>query len=104
MKKLPIIIILAMICQVVFAQNKQEITFQPFSKVNLQGIMNVEVKFGEVNKVNVEAINGANLDDLTIALNGGELSIKTKIWNQLTDKDNNRRNGNRFWRRWRQAP
>ena len=94
MKKSSIIFLLAMICQVVFAQNKQEITFQPFSKVNLQGIMDVEVKLGEVNKVNVEAINGANLDDLTVALNGGELSIKTKIWNQLTDKDNNRRNGN----------
>ncbi|MFD1819845.1 Putative auto-transporter adhesin, head GIN domain [Pseudarcicella hirudinis] len=72
-------------------QNKQEIQFKDFSKLNIQGIMQVEIKSGSVNKVSIEALNGANLDDVTISQSGEELSLKTKIFKQLTDRDNNRR-------------
>jgi hypothetical protein len=70
-----------------WAQNSQEMTVQAFTKVDFQGIMKVEIVKGSTNKVTAEAHGNLSLDDLTISVSGGELSVKTKIFKQLTEKD-----------------
>ncbi|MGX7689401.1 head GIN domain-containing protein [Flectobacillus roseus] len=70
-----------------WAQNSQEMTVQAFTKVDFQGIMKVEIVKGSANKVTAEAHGNLSLDDLTISVSGGELSVKTKILKQLTEKD-----------------
>lgn len=84
--------LLLVISVVSLAQNKQEMSLQAFNKVNLQGIMSVELVKGSANKVTAEALNGANIEDLTVSVAGGELSVKTKIFKQLTDKDQKKNN------------
>ncbi len=84
--------LLLVISVVSLAQNKQEMSLQAFNKVNLQGIMSVELVKGAANKVTAEALNGANIEDLTVSVAGGELSVKTKIFKQLTDKDQKKNN------------
>ncbi len=84
--------LLLVVSVVSLAQNKQEMSLQAFNKVNLQGIMSVELVKGSANKVTAEAINGANIEDLTVSVAGGELSVKTKIFKQLTDKDQKKNN------------
>ncbi len=84
--------LLLVVSVVSLAQNKQEMSLQAFNKVNLQGIMSVELVKGSTNKVTAEAINGANIEDLTVSVAGGELSVKTKIFKQLTDKDQKKNN------------
>lgn len=85
------VLLLATISPFVFAQKVQEMTFQKINRVDIQGIMIVELKQGETNKVNIEALNGADLDDLSVGVSGGELEVKTKILKQLTNNEDNRR-------------
>ncbi len=81
------VLLLTSVSSMVLAQQSQDVTLQSFSKIDMQGIMQVELVKGAVNKITTEALNGASLDDLTIAVSGGELAVKTKIFKQLTDKD-----------------
>ncbi len=86
-----LVLLMTAVSVIAFGQQNQELTLQSFSKIDMQGIMKVELVKGNVNKVTAEALYGANIDDLTIQVSGGELSVKTKIFKQLTDKDNNKR-------------
>lgn len=86
-----LVLLLTSVSSIIFAQQSQDLTLQSFNKIEMQGIMKVELVKGKVNKITTEALNGANLEDLTVAVSGDELSVKTKIFKQLTDKDNNKR-------------
>ncbi|MBB6002216.1 head GIN domain-containing protein [Arcicella rosea] len=88
------VLLLTSVSSMVLAQQSQDVTLQSFNKIDMQGIMQVELVKGKVNKITTEALNGANLEDLTVAVSGDELSVKTKIFKQLTDKDNNKRKAN----------
>lgn len=85
------VLLLSSISSILYGQQHQEVTLQNFSKIDVQGIMQVELVKSKVNKVTSEALNGANLEDLTVAVSGDELSVKTKIFKQLTDQNNNKK-------------
>lgn len=85
------VLLLTSISSILYGQQHQEVTLQNFSKIDVQGIMQVELVKSKVNKVTSEALNGANLEDLTVAVSGDELSVKTKIFKQLTDQNNNKK-------------
>ncbi|MEA5259748.1 head GIN domain-containing protein [Arcicella aquatica] len=85
------VLLLTSVSSIVLGQQNQEVTLQSFNKIDVQGIMKVELVKGKTNKITTEALNGANLEDLTVAVSGGELGVKTKIFKQLTDRDNNKR-------------
>lgn len=85
------VLLLTSISSILYGQQHQEVTLQNFSKIDMQGIMQVKLVKSTVNKVTSEALNGANLEDLTVAVSGDELSVKTKIFKQLTDQANNKK-------------
>lgn len=85
------VLVLSLVSSIIYGQQNQEVTLQSFSKIDIQGIMQVELVKGKSNKISTEALNGANLEDLTVAVSGGELAVKTKIFKQLTDTKNNKK-------------
>lgn len=93
MKTVKSVFVLALltVSSFIYGQQNQEVTLQSFNKIDIQGIMQVELVKGKSNKISTEALNGANLEDLTVAVSGGELAVKTKIFKQLTDTKNNKK-------------